>query len=178
MKKEQGQHGCENYPNFRPKRKRTPKKKLTKTPPRKAPKRKFTKKKTIKPKKAKTDKAKTEKFVNKPQKSSKHYRHEKLSQESFNPENKYYKRNKKPTACQCWNCGEIGHKSIDCTKRKDNIVRLFSEEFEEIQHELYLIISEKYDIISSCCECISSEEETEETETSEEESYSETENES
>ena len=120
------------------------------------------------------DKAKTEKLVNNPQKSGKHFRHEKLSQGYFNPKNRYYKRNTKSTSCQCWNCGEIGHKSIDCYKVKANIIKLFSEEFEEIQKDLYLINSKEYDMVSSCYESISSEEETE---TSEIESSSEAEDE-
>ena len=36
--KELGQYGCENYPNFRPKRKRTLKQNTKKTTPRKKPK--------------------------------------------------------------------------------------------------------------------------------------------
>ena len=54
--------GCENYPNYKSKRKRTPKKNITETPPKKAPKRKFSKRKTNKSKKAKFDKGKTEKI--------------------------------------------------------------------------------------------------------------------
>ena len=80
-----------------------------------------------------------------------------LTQENFNPENWYYKRNKKSSTCQCWNRGEIVHKSIDCNKRKANIVELFSEEFEEIQEELYSVDPTTYDVISSCYESISSE---------------------
>ena len=51
--KEPGQYGYENYPNYRPKRKRTPKKNIKKTSQRKIPKRNFSKKKTSRPKKQK-----------------------------------------------------------------------------------------------------------------------------
>ena len=108
------------------------------------------------PKKTKTEKAKTEKSVNKPQKSSKHFRHKNLTQENYNPQNRYYKRSKKPTSCQCQNSAEIGHKSIDYNKRKTNLVKLFSEEFEEIQTELYSINVNINEVISSCYESISS----------------------
>ena len=106
--------------------------------------------------------------MNKPQKTSKHFKYENLTQKNFNPENRYYKRNKKSTTCQCWNCGEIGHKSIDCNKRKANIVKLFSEEFEEIQEELYMIDPSIHEVISSCYESISSESYTDSTEILEE----------
>ena len=112
----------------------------------------------MKPKKAKIENTKTEKSVNKPKKSTKHFRHERLSQEDVHPENRYYKRNKHPTVCQCWNCGEIGNKSIDCTKRKANIVKLFTEEFNEIQHELYPLTFEHSNILLSFYESISSNE--------------------
>ena len=51
-------------------------------------------------------------------------------------------------------------KPTSCNKRKANIVKLFSEESKEIQEQLYLINSKENDIISSCYESISSEEET------------------
>ena len=123
--KEPGQYGCENYPNYKPKRKRTTRTTFKKSQPRKPTRKTFSKKKPVKSQ-SKAKRVKTEKSVNKPQKTSKHFKHENLTQDNFNPENRYYKRNKKPTTCQCWNCGEIGHKSIDCNKRKANIVKLFS----------------------------------------------------
>ena len=90
--KEPGQYICENYPNHRPKGKRASKKKITKPSPRKnTTKRKFAKKKTSKPKKTEVDKTKTKKSVNKPQKSSKQFRHELLPQEDISPKNRYYK---------------------------------------------------------------------------------------
>jgi len=74
---------------------------------------------------------------------------------------------------------KIRYKSIDYYKRKANIVKLFSEEFYEIQEELYFINSTetmtllhklyKNDVVTSCYESISSKEEIE---TSEIESYS------
>ena len=66
--KEPGQYGYENYPNYRPKRKRTPKKNIKKTSQRKIPKRNFSKKKTSRPKKTKNEKPTTENYVNKPRK--------------------------------------------------------------------------------------------------------------
>ena len=50
--------------------------------------------KSSKQKRTKIKKAKIEKSVNKPKKSSKHFRHENLIEENFNPKNGYYKRNK------------------------------------------------------------------------------------
>ena len=49
------------------------------------------------------------------------------------------------------------NKSIDCNKRKANIVKLFSEEFEEIQEELYMVDPTIHEVLSSCYESISSE---------------------
>jgi len=153
--KEPGWYGCENYPNYKPKRKRTTKTTFKKSQPRKPIKEKFSRKKPLKSK-IKSKRFNVEKSVNKPQKTSKHFKHENLTQENFNPENRYYKRNKKRTTCQCWNCGEIGHKFIDYNKRKANIVKLFSEEFEEIQEALYSVDPTTYDVISSCYKSISS----------------------
>ena len=56
--KEPGQYECKNYPNYKPKGKRPQKKNIKKN------------------------------LVDKPQKSSKHLRHENLTQENFNPENR------------------------------------------------------------------------------------------
>ena len=165
--KEPGQYGCKNYPNYTPKRKRTTKTTFKKSQPRKPTRKEFSKKKPLKSK-SKAKRVKTEKSVNKPQKTSKHFKHENFTQENFNPENRYYKRNKKPTTCQCWNCEEIEHKSIDCHKRKANIVKLFSEEFEEIQEELYTVDPTIHEVISSCYESISSESYTDSTESLEE----------
>ena len=123
---------------------------MRKTSKRKISKRKFSKKKSLRPKKTKNEKTKTENSVTKAYKSTKHFKHENITRE-FNLENRHYKTSKKPTSCQRQNCGEVG-----CNKRKANIVKLFSEEFDEIQDELYLINSNIYDIISSCYESISS----------------------
>ena len=60
------QYDCENYSNYIPKRKRTPKKNTKTTSQRQIPKRKFSKRKSLKPKKTKIKKAKTEKYANKP----------------------------------------------------------------------------------------------------------------
>ena len=56
------------------------------------------------------------------------------------PERKYYKRKYKnqrkkldKSKCKCWNWGEMGHISTDCTKRK---VRLLKEDFENIKNDL------------------------------------------
>ena len=49
----------------------------------------------------------------------------------------------------------IGHKFIDYNKRKANIIKLFSEEFDEIQEDLYPINPTSYDVISNCYESIS-----------------------
>jgi len=53
-------------------------------------------------------------------------------------------------------CGQIGHKSIDCTKNKINFVKLYTEEFEKIK-ELYPIDIENFDEISNCYESIGEE---------------------
>ena len=62
-------------------------------------------------------------------------------------------------------CGEMGHKSIDCKKRKANIVKFYAEEFEKIQEELYSISLATYDALSSCYEYISSQNHTDNTNT-------------
>ena len=96
--KKPGQYGCDNYPNYKPKWKRTTKTTLKKSQPRKSVKEKFSGKKPLKSK-SKSKRVKIEKSVNKPQKTSKHFKHENLTQENFNPANRYYKRNKKPPTC-------------------------------------------------------------------------------
>ena len=47
-----------------------------------------------------------------------------------------------------------GQKSINCMKRKANLVKLCAEEFEEIKDELYPIKIENFNEISSYCESI------------------------
>ena len=139
---ELGQYGCKNYQNFT----------------QKSLYQKIFSKENYKTKESKNQEHENWKICKQTSKRSEHFRHEHLSQENFYPENRYHKRNKHPTACQCWNCGEIWHKSINCTKRKANIVKLFIEEFDEIQHELYLITFEHSNILSNCYESISSSE--------------------
>ena len=44
------------------------------------------------------------------------------------------KRDRKPKSrCECWNCGETGHLSYDCDKKK---VRILIEDYEDIKSEL------------------------------------------
>jgi len=49
---------------------------------------------------------------------------------------------------------------LTVTKGKANIVKLFSEEFEEIQDELYPVTTNIHETVSSCYESINSEAET------------------
>ena len=93
--KELGEYGCENYPNYKPKRKRTTKTTFKKSQSRKFTRKTFSRKKPLKSK-SKSKRVKTEKSVNKPQKTSKHFKHENLTQENFNPENDIIKEIKNP----------------------------------------------------------------------------------
>ena len=52
---------------------------------------------------------------------------------------KYEKDNKKkPTNCKCYNCGEEGHKSYECNKKK---VRVSIIDIEDIESDLETISS-------------------------------------
>ena len=68
----------------------------------------------------------------------------------------------------------MGQKSIDCSKRKAKIVKLFFKEFDKILDELYFINRNTHEAISSYYESISLEVDTY---TSETKSYSDTEDE-
>ena len=78
-------------------------------------------------------------------KEKRYKKYNKFKKKYKKPGRKYYKRKHKnqrklvdKSRCKCWNCGEIGHISTDCKKKK---VRILQEDFEQIRDELEEIIS-------------------------------------
>ena len=41
--------------------------------------------------------------------------------------------------CKCWNCGELGHISTDCTKKKVRLLKEISNLLEYDGKEVYMV---------------------------------------
>ena len=71
----------------------------------------------------------------------------------YNPKRKYFKRKRKiqknknkeikrknqklKSQCECWNCGEKGHLSYECNKKK---VKILIQDFEDIESKSCMIL--------------------------------------
>jgi Zinc knuckle len=95
-------------------------------------------------------------------KRKKHYKpyrkikkYKRFKKEKVKPRRRYFKRkikktntnNRKPNSqCECWNCGDIGHISYDCPKKK---VKILYKDYKDIESELSEMDIDDLDSIES-----------------------------